>query len=261
MGLCSGGLLVFLVLANIAWSLSKKKCGRRARARAPGPGTYAEEGNETVGVRSARSFNKLAQTGKASFMSTLDRRDRSVVAKGVPAGKYTIEAHNSGASTGKAEPLGTRSARSHNAHVNQGRGTFNSTAQRPASAPRGRAFGGPGEYDAGHLYNCGKTAPAISSSFKSVLPNNAHVRKSATPGVGAYNPSVDCQHDRPPSASFKGPDRNTWSGGKPQTGSLGPGSYELSRGSINHALFDKVKATQRAPPFNSSASRDAYWDE
>ena len=33
MGFCSGGLLVFLVLANIAWSLSKKDLTETACAK------------------------------------------------------------------------------------------------------------------------------------------------------------------------------------------------------------------------------------
>ena len=227
---------------------------------AVGPGQYENLGNETVTARSVRSFNKSAKAGAAAFGSNQSRTDRSGgSASNCHPGQYTITAENAGVHTGKAEPMASRTARSHNVNANKGKSTFNSTAQRPASAPKGKAFGGPGEYDSSHLYSCGKEGTAMSSAFKSSLPANAHVRKSMTPGVGMYNPSVDCEHERPPSASFKGPARSTASGRSTTSTSLGPGSYDLDRG-ISHNLFEKVKASKRAPPFNSSAPRD-YWEE
>ena len=54
-----GGLRPLVVLSHDCGPLR----AQAGSAGLPGPGTYAEEGNETVGVRSARSFNKLVQTG------------------------------------------------------------------------------------------------------------------------------------------------------------------------------------------------------
>ena len=228
------------------------------RKNVPGPGTY--EMPEFYKVGGQVIFNKSAKMGAAAFGSNQSRTDRSGgSASNCHPGQYTITAENAGVHTGKAEPMASRTARSHNVNANKGKSTFNSTAQRPASAPKGKAFGGPGEYDSSHLYSCGKEGTAMSSAFKSSLPANAHVRKSMTPGVGMYNPSVDCEHERPPSASFKGPARSTASGRSTTSTSLGPGSYDLDRG-ISHNLFEKVKASKRAPPFNSSAPRD-YWEE
>ena len=148
-------------------------------------------------------------------------------------GQYTIDAATSGVNTGKAEALSARSLRSHNIYATKGRGGFNSVVRRPQSAPRGKAGGGPGEYDTGHLFDCGRTATTVASSFQSALPANMHVPKSEVPGVGTYEPSTACKHGRPPSpvnASFKGPERSTGMAAKKATGTLGPGSYDLRSG-------------------------------
>ena len=127
--------------------------------------------------------------------------------------------------------------RSYNVHATKGRGGFNSVVQRPQSAPRSKAGGGPGSYDTGHLFECGRTATTVASSFRSSLPANMHVPKSETPGVGTYEPSAGMgtqkQSPSPVNASFKGPARLSGMPTQKATGNLGPGSYDLRSGKLN----------------------------
>ena len=200
----------------------------------PGPGSYEVPDHLLTGVTS--SFNQYSRSGSSGF--TYSSPQRSALASThsyCDPGQYTIDAGRSGASTGKAEALSARSMRSHNVHATRGRGSFNSVVQRPQSAPRSSAGGGPGSYDTGHLFECGRTATAVASPFRSILPANMHVPKSETPGVGTYELSAGMGTPRPSpspgSASFKGPERRT---AMPTTSNPGPGSYDLSSGKRAH---------------------------
>ena len=201
----------------------------------PGPGSYEVPNHLLTGVTS--SFNQYSRSGSSGF--TYSSPQRSALASThsyCDPGQYTIDAGRSGASTGKAEALSARSMRSHNVHATRGRGHLgHSKWQRPQSAPRSSAGGGPGSYDTGHLFECGRTATAVASPFRSSLPANMHVPKSETPGVGTYEPSAGMGTPRPSpspgSASFKGPERRT---AMPTTSNPGPGSYDLSSGKRAH---------------------------
>ena len=202
----------------------------------PGPGSYEVPNHLLIGVTS--SFNQYSRSGSSGF--TYSSPQRSALASThsyCDPCQYTIDAGRSGASTGKAEALSARSMRSHNVHATRGRGSFNSVVQRPQSAPRSSAGGGPGSYDTGHLFECGRTATAVASPFRSSLPANMHVPKSETPGVGTYEPSAGMgtprPSPRPGSASFKGPERRT---AMPTSGNPGPGSYDLRSGKRAHTL-------------------------
>ena len=203
----------------------------------PGPGSYEVPDHLLTGVTS--SFNQYSRSGSSGF--TYSSPQRSALASThsyCDPGQYTIDAGRSGASTGKAEALSARSMRSHNVHATRGRGSFNSVVQRPQSAPRSSAGGGPGSYDTGHLFECGRTATAVASPFRSILQANMHVPKSETPGVGTYELSAGMGTPRPSpspgSASFKGPERRT---AMPTTSNPGPGSYDLSSGKTSTHTF------------------------
>ena len=202
----------------------------------PGPGSYDVPGHMLIGGKS--SFNQSSRSGSSGFTYGSPRRKTFASANSYcDPGQYTIDAGRSGASTGKAEALSSRSMRSHNVHATKGRGGFNSVVQRPQSAPRSKAGGGPGSYDTGHLFECGRTATTVASSFRSSLPANMHVPKSETPGVGTYEPSAGMgtqkQSPSPVNASFKGPERLSGMPTQKATGNLGPGSYDLRSGKLN----------------------------
>ena len=258
----------------------------------PGPGAYDVPGHLLIGGKS--SFDEPSRSGSSGFTygSTPPLRKTFACATSFcDPGQYTIDAGRSGASTGKAEAISARSMRSHNVHANQGRGGFNSVVERPQSAPRSKAGGGPGSYDTGHLFDCGRTATTVTSGFRSSLPANMHVPKSETPGVGTYEPSAGMgtqkQSPGPASASFKGPERSSGKPTQKATGNLGPGSYDLRSGkqapppahlpwplrpllrplshpvpgSISHLLFEKRSSrSPRSPPFGSSAKRPSFLD-
>jgi len=221
--------------------------------KVPGPGSY-----ETQEAEALKSQSTQRKGGNGGFGFSRSRSELTMAAANSKCdpGQYAIGNENASTHLGKHEPLTARSARSKNVHAAKGRAGFGSTVPRPSSSPPGaRASGGPGEYDSSHLYECGKTAPAVSSSFQSGLPANAHVPKSDTPGVGEYEPSFECGHSRPTSATFKGPERSTSMVRTRATGTLGPGSYDISAGSISHLLFEKRGRNTPSPPFNSSAKR------
>ena len=168
---------------------------------------------------------------------------------------------------GRKEPLSARTQRSFNREVGQGRGSFNSTTARPQSAPRSSARGGPGEHDYTHLYSCGRTGQQTTSSFRSASPLAGHIRRSTTPGVGAYNPSSPQSQpeilahqsvksfSKDGSSMFAGPGPRARAMGAASgtTAAVGPGSYEADHTSMSRSAHDKLNP--RLPAFNSSAPR------
>ena len=218
------------------------------RLRTPGPGAYEVPSHLTLAG---------SPKGKptASFASNSARGGRTGRDGSGDPGAYDVG--QGGVHLGKKEPISARSRRSFNRDVGLGRGSFNSTTTRATSAPPRSLRGGPGEHDFSHLYSCGNASTQVSSSFLSSVPLAGHIRKSHTPGVGEYDPTLveSKQFSRAEgSAAFAGSLKSRSSAGATTTGeNVGPGSYELEQTSIREQMADSVNP--RLPGFGSSSIR------
>jgi len=227
-----------------------------SRAGGPAPGAYDAAVNETVEARSARSFNTTASAGHANFGSNTTRDTKRGSDVGTDK-QYTVE--TPGVHTGKAETISSRSHRSMNRDIGQGKGMFLSHSKRSSTPPPRSTRGGPGEHDYTHMYACGSSRQAATSSFMSAVPLSGHIRRSETPGVGEYNPSDKERFQKKSftkegSYMFVGSARGRSSTASTATGEhVGPGSYELGAGSIEAKLAGNVNP--RSPGFGSSSVR------
>ena len=102
----------------------------------------------------------------------------------------------------------------------------------------------------------------MTSSFSSAVPLGGHVRKSETPGVGAYNPhgSELLKSPSEGSCAFAGSSGKSRSlGQRSTTGeTVGPGSYDVERGTIKQKM--EAKTNPRLPGFASSSVRGEAYD-
>lgn len=93
------------------------------------------------------------------------------------------------------------------------------------------------------------------------MPLAGHIRRSDTPGVGEYNPHGDDSADlkksfsKDGSSMFAGSSGRARSDGKKTTTgeNVGPGSYELDKGSIANRAAERTNP--RIPGFGSSSVR------
>ena len=234
--------------------------GPGSRSSSPSPGAYDAAHGETLSARTRRTFNTSASGGKASFGTFTKRDDKSKSGGGDP-GLYTVE--TPGVHTGKAETLSSRSRRSFNRDVNQGRGSFNSTSARSNTPPARSARGGPGEHDYMHMYSCGSPASTqVTSSFLSAMPLGGHVRKSDTPGVGEYEPNnvEGFNASKSGMSMFAGSLKSRSVSSRSATGDhVGPGSYELEQRSIRKQM--EASTNPRLPAFGSSSMRTGPGDD
>ena len=221
------------------------------RQRTPGPGSY--DMPEWLNMSVAPS--EVSPT--SPFRSRTPRRTALIREDAGDPGSYD----------GK-ESLAQRSHRSYNRNVSAGDASFLRRDKRAGSAPP-RSRAGPADYSFGHLYETGGDASIrVRSSFQSAQPNGSgHVRKSTTPGVGAYETSVRAMGKAmdSPSRSMSKEGHSMFASATPRKEiadvhrtdpKVGPASYDLSR----HSMGGKLKATSnpRLPGFKSSAPRFEY---
>ena len=220
------------------------------RFRTPGPGAYDIPSHLSIGA-------SIDCKPTSTFASNSSRSSRSTGASGGDPGAYDIE--RGGVHMGKKEPLSSRSRRSHNREIHQGKGSFTSHARRSTSAPPRSMRGGPGEHDYSHLFSCGRNSQQVTSAFMSSVPLGGHVRNSDTPGVGEYDTN---DKERFQSKSFTKQGSHMFAGAAKSrslaansaTGKdIGPGSYELSSGSIEQRMAKTTNT--RLPGFGSSSVR------
>ena len=173
-------------------------------------------------------------------------------------GAYDLE--RGGVHLGKNEVMSARSRRSFNRDINQGKGSFNSVSKRSSTPPPRSRRGGPGEHDYSHLYSCGHAATQVTSSFLSASPLAGHIRRSDTPGIGEYDPNDKIRFQSKQfstagaSAVFTGATKSRSASGATTTGEhIGPGSYDLDHGSIEHRA--NTSTNPRLPGFLSSSVR------
>ena len=240
-------------------SSSYRDQAKNTRAMSPSPGAYEVDRGETVGDRTHRTFNTTAKSGRSAFGSNSKRDKKMADSLGDP-GLYDVE--KTSVHLGVKEPIAAKSHRSFNKSVNSGKGSFNSSSQRDkGKQPDGSAKGGPGAYDSSHLFSCGASSVAVTSSFMSSQPLGGHVRRAETPGVGVYNPENPNHMKRSPSkegvgsSMFAGTTRNRSAVTKTTSGEhVGPGTYETDANSLQKKLEKMINP--RAPGFGSSSTRD-----
>ena len=234
--------------------------GPGSRSNSPAPGAYEVDHGQTVSARTKRTFNTTASGGKGSF-GAFSKRDGLAKRDAGADVMYTVD--TPGVNTGKAETIGSRSARSFNRDVNSGKGSFNSTSARSKSPAARSARGGPGENDCSHMFSCGSSGSVhVTSSFMSAQPLGGHIRKSDTPGVGEYEPNMVASKSfgSAGSAMFAGSLKRGSAANRSATGEhIGPGSYELDKDSLQTKLEGLINP--RLPGFGSSSKRTGPGDE
>jgi len=249
------------------------------RSRSPGPAHYTEPAwrfmhvdKAQVGPSTGSTFQSYPYSS-AAFSSKV-KKHQIINATGDPAA-YNID----------GEDLAPNSKASFRVPNAKARGSFNSTSDaRPRSAPPRSTPRGPGQYDYQHMYATGRdysSSQKIVSSFRSAVPQGGHVRKATTPrhvGVGCYDVHGNPDHvqakclqrsrhcfSRDGSSMFAG---NSPSSRTPLADqmasrtdkSVGPGSYDLSPGSIRHTARMRAEANKRRPGFASSSPRASFTD-
>ena len=250
------------VSPTAAFRSSTRRVTAPTRADAGDPGAYVgpyshgvHRGNkETIGSRSARSFNRDVTAGDASFLKR-ERRSGSVPAR-----------------RGVVQP-GIRIKFYIDPHTPWRNSTLlpKSCALRHVLTCRSAAISqGPGDYEYGHLYQCGSDQASIRvrSSFQSEMPLGGHIRKSTTPGVGEYETTVGPMGKSMnlPSRSFSKEGHSMFASNTPANKSLAdtgrtdahvsPSSYDLSRYTMKGKLRETTNS--RLPGFKSSAPRFEY---
>ena len=226
------------------------------RQKTPGPGAYDVPKHLVIGSPDPRLSSNFA----SKVPRTLHHTDHF----GDP-GQYDLQ--KAAPSLGKNEPIGQSIGSSFNETVKSGRASFNTRGTgRARSAPPRNQRGGPGEHDFDHLYRVGATASreaanGPSSSFRSRTPLGGHVRKSATPGVGSYDPrdgstSSGGQEPGKKSAVFASTTKSARSSPARSTSgpNVGPGTYNAEKDTTVSGEAAR-KVNPRLPGFSSSASR------
>jgi hypothetical protein len=242
---------------------------------------------ETLGCRSARSYNKDSARGAGRFNSSSARLSGAALG---PEQARDIASPPGSARGGPGEydPMTTRDG----AHLTTSsfaspRGSLGTTARfgsPSCGSARGSAKGTP-RFSSPTCNSARSSAARSSSAGRSPRPSGAatyqfasgtqlggHVRRRDTPGVGAYDTTINLlksghNYSRNGASMFASAEqrgsRSFLRGSRSTDAIVGPGYYDLSidgdgRGSIQARA--KAKINKKAPGFGSSNPRKAYYE-
>ena len=224
-------LLRSLAASRAAIDEARIKARLEKQQRTPGPGSYdakLEGGPSRYAGSSA--FKSKSMRGK----------DAVVDGKGDPGAYNPMEGRE----------LASDAARSLNKSAQTGSGAFGSKAKRGTQMVSSDTPGA-GSYDPKEP---GYDGPKQGSAFASKTKRDSIGAKTVTPGVGTYEPKAVIERTLGGDAAFKSKDdRIMKDKTKEATAAVGPGSYDMSKGSIQAEQEGQGKAA-----FGSKAKKELH---